>query len=162
MRHRFTLTLYSDLELEAEMSDHLLTLPKSRRSEVIRRVFLDGWLNYKKNHRIYSYNNQSKKSKEGVKPVPKKHITQGELQESHKRELQESHQRKLQESHKRELQESQYIENEVVIPETNSQGANQHSEPLDSFVAPKDVPPADSVDDELDTLSDMNKLFEGM
>ncbi len=144
MRHRFTLALYSDIELEAELSDYLLSLPKSRRSEVIRRICMDGYIKYKKEHNLSS-SSPVKRTPKKPAGVPIKTAPIGETPKE--QELSENHNKCL-------VRDSGVNQEPTETLHTGESIAENHS--------PTDNENNDIIDDDIDSLSDINKLFQGL
>lgn len=157
MRHRFLVALYSDLAEEAEIADHLASLPQSRRQEFLRTIVKLGY-----NH---LYNTKSSIAAHSLPPKPDKAKPKTDKPvKEHKKIIEETKKstendnidNKTDELEKSRRDTSHNSDNELKSSHNKGSIAEKNNEPKDDSRTDEDD------DDDLDPMKKINNLFDGI
>lgn len=169
MRSRFVLNLYSDVEVENEISDMLYSMPKSRRAEVIRMMIKLGYqaMNPSKNLK-HSYEAPKPKDEESTafdraqvdlrkekkqKEVRKHNNEKLDKELPPKKEIASQTKHHEISTQERESESENVLENEHVNEQANELALEVKKVEIDSNNDASEVS---------DPLENMNSLFKGI
>ena len=160
MRYRYTVSLYSDSPIEAEIADYLSAMPRSRRQEAIRMLIKLGFSAISGDSvKTRQTGDLPKPNKEGSELTGRKEKPKEQKRDTEKpSKLGKDNSRK----EEQKIKQNRLEDNPKEIKQRNSSQFDNQTEIKNSEHVQIDDKDSSDMESDIDPLSKINALFDGI